>query len=116
MSKPCYMIGVVSEMLGLHPQTIRQYERMGFITPERTKGNTRMYSDIDLERLRFIITLTKDMGINLAGVEMIVQMKDHINQLEDTLAAVNKHITSRMGESMLPPAGAKGVSIKIERE
>ncbi|MDR2105293.1 MAG: helix-turn-helix transcriptional regulator [Deferribacteraceae bacterium] len=84
------MIGVVSELLGLHPQTIRQYERQGLISPERTDGNTRRYSDEDLERLKFITALTRDMGINLAGVEMIVNMKDEIAKLEDLLEEVSR--------------------------
>lgn len=116
MRKPCYMIGAVSQMLGLHPQTIRQYEKMGFITPERTGGNTRMYSDHDLDQLRFIMSLTRDMGINLAGVEMIVQMKDHIDRLEETLNTLNRRITERYGEMLLPPDDGNRVIIKIERE
>ncbi|MDR2400020.1 MAG: helix-turn-helix transcriptional regulator [Deferribacteraceae bacterium] len=95
MKKGCYMIGVVSELLGLHPQTIRQYERQGLISPERTDGNTRRYSDEDLERLQFITTLTRDMGINLAGVEMIVNLKDEITRLEELLEEFNR---SRHGD------------------
>lgn len=80
MSKPLYIISIVSEMLDLHPQTLRQYERLGLVNPQRTQGNTRLYSDEDLETLKFILTLTKDMGVNLAGVEVIMNMK---RQLED---------------------------------
>jgi MerR family transcriptional regulator/heat shock protein HspR len=90
MKKGCYMIGVVSELLGLHPQTIRQYERQGLISPERTGGNTRRYSDEDLDRLRFITSLTRDMGINLAGVEMIVNLRDEIAKLEKLLEEVSR--------------------------
>jgi MerR family transcriptional regulator/heat shock protein HspR len=92
MKKACYMIGVVSELLGLHPQTIRQYERQGLISPERTGGNTRRYSEEDLEKLRFITTLTRDMGLNLAGVEMIVNLKDEIMKLEQIVDDLNHRI------------------------
>jgi MerR family transcriptional regulator/heat shock protein HspR len=81
MSKPLYIISIVSEMLDLHPQTLRQYERLGLINPKRTQGNTRLYSDEDLDKLKFILTLTKDMGVNLAGVEVIMNMRKQIEDL-----------------------------------
>ena len=84
------MISVVSEMLNLHPQTIRQYERMGLIKPGRTEGNKRRYSDDDVERLRFVMKLTKEMGINIAGVEMIIEMQEHIAELEEKLSKLIK--------------------------
>jgi MerR family transcriptional regulator/heat shock protein HspR len=121
MKKGCYMIGVVSELLGLHPQTIRQYERQGLISPERTGGNTRRYSDEDLERLKFITTLTRGMGINRAGVEMIVNMKDEIEKLEELLEEVSR---TRRGDFMENSARAqspkeekrKPIVIKVVRE
>jgi MerR family transcriptional regulator/heat shock protein HspR len=100
MKKAYYMIGGVSEMLALHPQTIRQYERQGLISPGRTRGNTRLYSEEDIERLKFILTLTRDMGINLAGVEMIVTLKDEIAKLEKMVEELNRRISERIGESM----------------
>lgn len=83
--KPLYSISVVSEMLGLHPQTIRQYERMGLVKPQRTDGNTRLYSDDDIKRLKLIITLTKDLGVNIAGVEIIINMKEQIEDLQNQI-------------------------------
>lgn len=80
-----YVISVVSEMLNLHPQTIRQYERLGLLTPSRTEGNKRRYSDEDVERLRFVKRLTKEMGINIAGVEMIIELHEEIARLEEEL-------------------------------
>jgi MerR family transcriptional regulator/heat shock protein HspR len=113
----CYMIGAVSQLLGLHPQTIRQYERLGLITPIRTNGNTRLYSDNDLDRLRFIISLTRDMGINLAGVEMIVNMKDQIVKLEETINIFSRKINERLGESMNQNQNLSGiVVVKVKKE
>jgi MerR family transcriptional regulator/heat shock protein HspR len=83
--KPLYSISVVSEMLDLHPQTIRQYERLGLVNPQRTEGNTRLYSDEDIERLKFIITLTKDLGVNIAGVDIIINMKEQIEELQNII-------------------------------
>jgi MerR family transcriptional regulator/heat shock protein HspR len=111
------MIGAVSQILGLHPQTIRQYERLGLITPTRTEGNTRLYSDDDLDRLRFIIALTRDMGINLAGVEMIVNMKDQMTKLEDTISIFSKKINERLGESMAQSQNSSDtVVVKVKKE
>ncbi len=99
-NKPIYAISIVSEILGLHPQTLRQYERMGLIVPSRTMGNTRLYSDEDLERLRFITELTKDIGVNLAGVEIIMQMRDEIASLNGTINALQQHIKLTYGEEL----------------
>ncbi|MDR2883830.1 MAG: helix-turn-helix transcriptional regulator [Deferribacteraceae bacterium] len=90
MTGAVYMISVVSEMLDLHPQTIRQYERLGFIKPSRTEGNTRRYSDDDIERLKFIISLTKEMGVNIAGVEIIISMQEEITKLQSALDILEK--------------------------
>jgi MerR family transcriptional regulator/heat shock protein HspR len=75
------MISVVSEMLGIHPQTLRIYEREGFIKPKRSEGNTRLYSEEDVEKLEMILRLTRELGVNLAGVEVILSMRDKMEQL-----------------------------------
>jgi len=89
-SKPCYMIGVVAEMVGVHPQTLRFYERKGLLRPSRTEGRTRMYSAEDVEELARLLRLTRDLGVNLAGVEIIIRMRrrmvDMQKQIEDLLA------------------------------
>ncbi len=77
-----YMISVVSEMLGVHPQTLRLYEREGFVHPSRRAG-VRMYSEEDVERIRAIINLTRDMGVNLAGVEVILSMRERMQKLQE---------------------------------
>ena len=77
-----FMISVVSEMLDIHPQTLRIYEREGFIKPKRTVGNTRLYSEEDVEKLEMILRLTRDLGINLAGVEVILSMREKMEQMQ----------------------------------
>jgi len=79
LHRPKYSIGVVADMLGIHPQTLRMYEREGLIKPQRTARQTRMYSEYDLEKLRSIISLT-EIGVNLAGVEIILRMRDQIEE------------------------------------
>ena len=80
-----YMIGVVSMRYGVHPQTLRLYEREGLLKPSRTEGKTRLYSDEDLERLEFILNLTRDLGVNLAGVEVVLGLRDRMNHLQEDL-------------------------------
>ena len=77
-----YMISVVSEMLGIHPQTLRLYEREGFIKPKRSGGNTRLYSDDDIEKLEMILRLTRELGVNLAGVEVILSMREKMDMMQ----------------------------------
>jgi MerR family transcriptional regulator/heat shock protein HspR len=77
-----FMISVVSEMLGLHPQTLRLYEREGFIKPKRSGGNTRLYSEEDVEKLEMILRLTRELGVNLAGVEVVLSMREKMEQMQ----------------------------------
>jgi MerR family transcriptional regulator/heat shock protein HspR len=83
--EPCYVISVVSRMVNLHPQTLRYYERAGLIVPARSTGNVRLYSPNDIERLRKICRLTDELGVNLAGVEVIMRLTDTIEQLQSEL-------------------------------
>jgi len=82
-----YMISVVSEMLGVHPQTLRLYEREGFLKPKRSGGNTRLYSEEDVERLEMILRLTRELGVNLAGVEVILAMREKMEQMQQEMEA-----------------------------
>ena len=85
--KPLYMIGVVAQMVGVHPQTLRLYEKKGLLRPSRTEGRTRMYSAEDVDELARLLRLTRDLGVNLAGVEIITRMRrrmvDMQKQIED---------------------------------
>jgi len=91
-----FMISVVSEMLGIHPQTLRLYEREGFIKPKRSDGNTRLYSEEDVEKLEMILRLTRELGVNLAGVEVILSMRERMEQMqqdmEDTILQLREEL------------------------
>jgi MerR family transcriptional regulator, heat shock protein HspR len=76
--RPMYMISVAAELVGMHPQTLRIYESKGLVRPKRTAGNTRLYSERDLERLRLIQRLTTELGLNLAGVELVMKLEDQL--------------------------------------
>jgi MerR family transcriptional regulator/heat shock protein HspR len=81
-AKAGYMISAVAEIYNLHPQTLRLYERVGLLKPSRSQGNTRLYTDADLERLDVILTLARDMGVNLAGIEIILNMREKLIEME----------------------------------
>jgi MerR family transcriptional regulator/heat shock protein HspR len=102
--KPLYMIGVVAEMLSVHPQTLRFYEKKGLVRPSRTVGQTRMYSPEDVDEIARLLRLTRDLGVNLAGAEIILKMRrrmlDMQKQIEDLLAYV------RDGRDEVRPEGA----------
>jgi MerR family transcriptional regulator/heat shock protein HspR len=95
-----YTISSVAERFGLHPQTLRMYEREGLIKPFRSGGNTRYYSDLDLERLETILTLTRDMGVNLAGVDVILNLREQVARMQDEmtefLEAVQTELSQRI--------------------
>jgi MerR family transcriptional regulator/heat shock protein HspR len=81
-SKGAYMISAVAEMYEIHPQTLRLYEREGLLKPSRTEGNTRLYTDEDLERLEFILNLARDLGVNIAGIAIILQMRERMEEMK----------------------------------
>ncbi|MBM3788871.1 MAG: MerR family transcriptional regulator [Acidobacteria bacterium] len=90
------MISSVAELYEVHPQTLRLYERLGLLQPSRSEGNTRLYTDSDLERLETILNLTRDLGVNLAGVEVILNMRSKMEllqqQLEEIIEFVHEHV------------------------
>ena len=88
--KPLYMISVAAELAGMHPQTLRIYERKRLIKPQRSSGNTRLYSEADIERLRFIQHLTQDEGINLAGVERIMELQEELDRARGEVDRVRR--------------------------
>ena len=81
-SKGAYMISSVAEMYGIHPQTLRLYEREGLLKPSRTEGNTRLYTDEDLQRLEFILSLARDLGVNISGMAIILQMRERMEEMQ----------------------------------
>jgi MerR family transcriptional regulator, heat shock protein HspR len=104
--KPLYMIGVVSEMLKVHPQTLRFYEKKGLVRPSRTEGQTRMYSEDDVEDLARLLRLTRDLGVNLAGVEIILKMRRRMvemqKQIEDLVSYLRDSGESQPAERREP--------------
>jgi MerR family transcriptional regulator/heat shock protein HspR len=91
-----FMISVVSEMLGIHPQTLRLYEREGFIKPKRSGGNTRLFSEEDVEKLEMILRLTRELGVNLAGVDVILSMREKMEHMhrdrEETILRLREEL------------------------
>src|SRR2546423_4977885 len=83
--RPRYMISIAAELVGMHPQTLRIYENKGLVRPKRTRGNTRLYSEADLERLRLIQRLTTELGLNLAGVEVVLRLEDELRRAHERL-------------------------------
>lgn len=104
-SKPLYMIGVVAEMLKVHPQTLRFYEKKGLVRPGRTEGQTRMYSEEDLEDIARLLRLTRDLGVNLAGVEIILKMRRRMLEMQRQIEDLLAYVRESGGEA---PSGAGG--------
>ena len=90
--RPRYMISVAADLVGMHPQTLRIYENKGLVQPKRTPGGTRLYSESDLERLRLIQTLTTDLGLNLAGVEAVLRLRDEVSRLRGRVERLEHQI------------------------
>jgi MerR family transcriptional regulator/heat shock protein HspR len=91
-AKAGYMISAVAELYQLHPQTLRLYERVGLLKPSRSQGNTRLYTDSDLERLEVILNLTRELGVNLAGIEIILNMRDKMGEMQAQMEAFIKYV------------------------
>lgn len=97
------MISAVAEMYGIHPQTLRLYEREGLLKPSRTEGNTRLYTEDDLQRLEFILNLARDLGVNIAGIAIILQMRERMEEMnrkmQDFVRFVQEEVTYRAGHA-----------------
>src|ERR1700679_881735 len=95
-SKGAYMISAVAEMYDIHPQTLRLYEREGLLKPSRTEGNTRLYTDEDLERLEFILNLARDLGVNIAGIGIILQMRERMEEMNRQMHSFVEYVRTEM--------------------
>jgi len=106
-SKAAYMISAVAEQYQIHPQTLRLYEREGLLAPSRSEGNTRLYTDEDLERLEVILQLTRELGVNLAGVEIILNMREKMAamqlEIEQFVSTLNRELTLQARRSIDVP-------------
>jgi MerR family transcriptional regulator, heat shock protein HspR len=99
-SEPLYVISVAARLLNLHPQTLRKYERVGFVIPSRTSGNLRLYSAEDIERLEQVKWLVEEHGVNLAGVEMALDMTRQLRALQDELRKMNRRDYDRVADRL----------------
>src|ERR671916_2147532 len=99
-SRAAYMISAVAEQYQIHPQTLRLYEREGLLKPSRTDGNTRLYSDEDLERLETILSLTRDLGVNLAGVEIILNMRGKIEAMQHEVNEFMEYVKTELSRGI----------------
>jgi MerR family transcriptional regulator/heat shock protein HspR len=95
-----YMISAVAELYKLHPQTLRLYERVGLLKPSRSEGNTRLYTDSDLERLEVILTLTREMGVNLAGIEIILNMREKMAEMQHQMEAFTSFVQQELSRGL----------------
>jgi len=109
--RPVYMIGVVAEMLRLHPQTLRMYEKKGLISPSRTEGRTRMYSPEDVEEIARVIRLARDLGVNLAGIEIILKMRRRMLDMQHQLEDLTSHVRSGIGETRDAESRGRGEAL-----
>ena len=122
-SKGAYMISAVAEMYGIHTQRLRLYEREGLLKPSRTEGNTRLYTDEDLQRLEFILSLARDLGVNISGIAIILQMRERMEemqyQIQDFVKYIQEEVLSRATAAADPSRGAivpvrRGVVIPVQ--
>jgi MerR family transcriptional regulator, heat shock protein HspR len=116
-SKGAYMISAVAEMYEIHPQTLRLYEREGLLKPSRTEGNTRLYTDEDLERLEFILSLARDLGVNISGIAIILNMRERMEemqrQMQEFVKFVQNEVFTRAAATHSDPS--KGAMIPLRR-
>ena len=116
-SKGAYMISSVAEMYGIHPQTLRLYEREGLLKPSRTDGNTRLYTEEDLQRLEFILNLARDLGVNIAGIAIILQMRERMEEMnrkmQDFVHFVQDEVAFRASNAHADPS--KGAIVPLRK-
>ena len=96
--RPRYMISVAAELVGMHPQTLRMYEQKGLVRPQRTAGNTRLYSEADLERLRVIQRLTGELGLNLAGVEAVIGLEEQLQRMQVRMELLEREMREAVAQ------------------
>lgn len=101
--EPVYLISVVAKVLSIHPQTLRQYEKEGLLQPSRTDGRMRLYSERDIDRIKMILRLTRDLGINLAGVDVILRLKEQLEESENIVEKLRNEIEKLQSQSGIIP-------------
>ncbi len=111
--KGAYMISAVAEMYGIHPQTLRLYEREGLLKPSRTEGNTRLYTDDDLQRLEVILSLARELGVNISGIAIILQMRERMEEMQRQMHEFLTHFQQEIMAHMGQADASKGALIPI---
>ena len=114
-SKGAYMISAVAEMYEIHPQTLRLYEREGLLKPSRTEGNTRLYTDEDLERLEFILNLARDLGVNIAGIAIILQMSERMEEMNRQMQSFVEYVRTEMLSRFHRPPRNSGAIVPMRK-
>lgn len=109
------MISAVAEMYEIHPQTLRLYEREGLLKPSRTEGNTRLYTDEDLQRLEFILTLARDLGVNISGIGIILQMREKMELMEKQMQEFIRYMQTEMLSRFQQADAAKGAIVPLRK-
>jgi MerR family transcriptional regulator/heat shock protein HspR len=104
-AKGAYMISAVAEMYDIHPQTLRLYEREGLLRPSRSEGNTRLYTDEDIERLEFILNLARDLGVNIAGIAIVLQMRERMEEMNRQMQGFVEYVRTEMLQRMQQAQG-----------
>ena len=104
--EPVYLISIVSKILDIPPQTLRQYERENLISPSRSDGRIRLYSQRDIDRIKLILRLTREMGVNLAGVDVVLRLKEQIETMEQEIAELRHQLAQAKHSAAVPPEKA----------
>jgi MerR family transcriptional regulator/heat shock protein HspR len=104
--EPVYLISIVANMLNIHPQTLRQYERDGLISPSRTKGRVRLYSQRDIDRMKLILRLTRDLGVNIAGIDIILRLKEQMEEMEAEIEDLKNQLREFKNIGTIPKSKA----------
>lgn len=110
-----YMISSVAEMYGIHPQTLRLYEREGLLKPSRTEGNTRLYTDEDLERLEIILSLARDLGVNISGIAIILQLRERMEEMQRQMSEFVSYVRTEVMTRAQTADPSRGAIVPVGR-
>ena len=115
-TKGAYMISVVAEMYDIHPQTLRLYEREGLLLPSRSEGNTRLYTEEDLQRLEFILNLARDLGVNISGIAIILQMRERMEHMNRQMQEFVEFVQNEVADRMHAAEASRGAMVPLRRQ
>ena len=101
--EPVYLISIVAKILDIHPQTLRQYERENLICPSRSNGRIRLYSERDVDRIKLILRMTRELGVNIAGVDIILRLKENVDSMEKEIAELRHEVSRAQNSHLVSP-------------